>query len=466
MLAEIKNDQVFNQKFNKDLFTLVIPIALQNLISAAVISADVIILGMINQSAMAAVSLAGQVTFVLTLFYYGLSTGVGIQTAQYWGKKDTKAIQYILNIAILFSAAISVLFFLLTLSIPEALMRIFTNDAELIHYGTIFLRTASISYLAMGLSQIYLSTIKSMEKARISATFSSIALILTIALDSLVVLVLFPGQPEKAVLGVAISTVIARFIELGLCFFYSKKNSSITFRLPGPNYLEKNLLKDYIKYTLPVQANYLVWGGALTATATIIGHVNADMVAANSITSAIRNLAIVLCGGISSGGAVIIGKYLGINDQVLAKKAGNRLNIYALLFGVIAGITILVIKPFLHNFVNLSTSANAYLNGMLIISAYYCIGKSINSTNIGGIFPAGGDPQFGFWTDTIVMWGIVLPLSYLSAFVWHFQPILLYAVISLDEVIKIPVSIIRFRQYKWVKNITRELTPEKKEQSV
>jgi putative efflux protein, MATE family len=461
MLADIINDHTFNQKFNKDLFTLVVPIALQNLISAAVISADVIILGMINQSAMAAVSLAGQVTFVLTLFYYGLATGVGIQTAQYWGKKDIKAIQYIVNIAIVFSAIISVLFFLLSLSIPEVLMRIFTNDNELIRYGTIFLRTASISYLATGLSQVYLSAIKSMEKARISATFSSIALILTIALDTLVVLVLFPGQPEKAVLGVAISTVIARFVELGLCFIYSRRNKCIAIHLPGPNYIEKSLFKDYVKYTLPVQANYLVWGGALTATATIIGHVNADMVAANSITSAIRNLAIVLCGGISSGGAVLIGKYLGKNDQVLARKAGNRLNIYALLFGVIAGITILLFKPLLLNFVNLSTSAHSYLNGMLIISAYYCVGKSINSTNIGGIFPAGGDPEFGFWTDTIVMWGIVLPLSYLSAFVWHFQPILIYAIISLDEVIKIPVSIIRFRQYKWVKNITRELVPEK-----
>lgn len=460
MLSEITSDRTFNKQFNKDLFTLVVPIALQNLISAAVISADVIILGMINQSAMAAVSLAGQVTFVLTLFYYGLATGVGIQTAQYWGKKDIKAIQYVLNIAIMFSVIISILFFLLSLTIPEVLMRIFTNDAQLIHYGTIFLRTASFSYLAMGLSQIYLSAIKSMEKARTSATFSSIALILTIVLDTLVVLVLFPGQPEKAVYGVAISTVIARFVELGLCLFYSKDKNQISIRLPGHNYIEKTLFRDYVKYTLPVQANYLVWGGALTATATIIGHVNADMVAANSITSAIRNLAIVLCGGISSGGAVIIGKYLGKNDLIFAKKAGNRLNIYALLFGVIAGITILLIKPLLHNFVNLSTSAHDYLNGMLIISAYYCIGKSINSTNIGGIFPAGGDPQFGFWTDTIVMWGIILPLSYLSAFVWHFQPIMVYVIISLDEVIKIPVSIIRFRQYKWVKNITRELIPE------
>ena len=292
-----------------------------------------------------------------------------------------------------------------------------------------------------------------------SAAISSFTLILTIAFDALTVLVLFPHQPEKAIIGVGISTVFARFVELGLCLLHSKRNNDIRIHLPRPSTIEKTLLKDFIKYTLPVQANYLVWGGALTVTTTIIGHVDSDMVAANSITSAVRNLATVLCSGIAGGGAVLIGKYLGKDDLSSARKAGERLNIYALFFGVVAGITILILKPLILHLVNLNNTAADYLNGMLIISAYYCVGKSINSTNIGGIFPAGGDPQFGFWTDMIVMWGIVLPLSYLGAFVWHIRPVLLYGIISLDEVIKLPVSIIRFRKYKWMKNITRDPEP-------
>lgn len=456
ILKVTKQDGDFDSVFNRELITLVVPIALQNLISAAVISVDVVILGMINQSVMSAVSLAGMVTFVLTLFYFGLATGVGILTAQYWGKKDFKAIQYILNISLIFSVSISLLFFALSLCIPEMLMRVFTNDSELIHYGTIFLRTSSFSYLAMGLSQMYLSTIKSMENARLSATISSIALALTIILDALVVFALFPDMPEKAVAGVAISTATARFIEFGLCYAHSVKSGNIRFKLPGRNFLEPYLFKDYLKYTIPVQANYIVWGGALTATATIIGHVSADMVAANSIASAVKNLAIVLCGGIAGGGAVLIGKYLGNNDTEMAKRAGNRINLYALIFGVLAGVTVLLMKPLVFRMVDLNTSAHSYLDGMLYVCAYYCIGKSMNSTIIGGIFPAGGDPKFGFWMDTIVMWGIILPLSYVSAFLWQIHPILLYVVISLDEVIKLPAAIIRYRQYKWLKNITRE----------
>jgi len=451
-------DNDFNRTFNRALITLVLPIAFQNLISAAVISADVVMLGKISQSAMSAVSLAGQVTFVLTLFYMGLATGAGILTAQYWGRKDVKTIERVLSIASLFSFSISIFFFGLSLCFPEMLMRLFTNDIELIRYGTIFLRAVSFSYIAMGLSQMYLTVMKSMENARLSAWVSSMCLILNIAFNVLCVFVLFPGSPEKAITGVAVATVCARFIELGCCIVHSIRSGGVRFRLPVRDDIERYLCKDFLKYTMPVQANYIVWGGALTVTTVIIGHVSADMVASNSVATVVKNLAIVLCGGIASGGAVLVGKYLGNSDKKMAIKAGKRLNLYALIFGLLAGGTILLIKPVIFHIVDLNGTAQSYLSGMLYICAYYCIGKSINSTIIGGIFPAGGDAKFGLWCDSVIMWGIILPLGYLGAFVWHVHPIVLYAVISLDEMIKIPVAAIRYRQYRWLNNITRDFT--------
>lgn len=338
------------------------------------------------------------------------------------------------------------------------LMRIFTNDSGLILYGTKFLRAISFSYLVMGFSQMYLNIVKSMENARLSAWISSSCLVLNIALDALCILVLFPGRPDMAVTGVAIATVSARFIELGCCVVHSFTRGKIRFHLLFRDDMERNLMKDYIKYTLPVQGNYIVWGCALTATAAIIGHVSADMVAANSMASVVRNLAIVLCGGIASGGSVLVGKHLGNGNRQIAKKAGDRITLYAFIFGALAGIIILLMKPLIFHMVDLSGTARGYLDGMLYICAYYCIGKSINSTTIGGIFCAGGDPKFGFWCDTIVMWGIILPLSYLSAFVWHLNPIMLYAIICLDEVVKLPAAFIRFRQYRWLNDITRDFS--------
>lgn len=452
-----KRQSELNRTLNSALLSLVLPIAFQNLVSAAAIAVDVIMLGVINQAAMSAVSLAGQVTFVLSLFFMGISTGAGILTAQYWGRNDVKTIQRVWSITSIFSLSISIIFCGFSFCFPKILMQLFTNDMELINYGTIFLRTVSFSYIAMGLSQVYFSVIKSMENARFSAWISSICLILNIGLNALCVYVFFPNKPEMAIAGVAIATVCARFLEIGCCVIHSIRIGHIQFHLPVRDNMNRQLRKDFLKYTIPIQANYFVWGGALTVITAIIGHVSADMVAANSIATVVRNLAIVFCAGISSGGAVLIGKYLGTNDKEMAIKASKRITLYAWLLGIVAGGTILLIRPVVFLVVDLNDLAQSYLDGMLYVCAYYCIGKSINSTIIGGFFPAGGDAKFGLWCDTVVMWMIVLPLGYLSAFVWHLHPIVLYAVINLDEIIKLPMAVYRYRQYKWLRNITRDV---------
>ncbi len=454
MQTRIKS--VFCDDFHRALIALVIPIAVQNLISAAVVSADVLMLGLVSQTAMSAVSLAGQVSFVLTLFYMGLATGAGVLTAQYWGKKDVRTIQKVFNIAMMFSFCISLVFFVLSLSFPAMLMRLFTNDAALIGYGARYLRWVSLSFLVMGLSQMYLSVAKSTENARLSAWITSTCLVLNIMLNALCIFVLFPDNPERAIIGVALSTVTARFVELVWCMAHSARSGHVRFRLPGKGYLERSLLGDYLKYTSPVQANYIVWGGALAAVSAIIGHVSADMVAANSIAGVVKNLATVLCAGIAGGGSVLVGKYLGNNDKAMARKAGDRMILYSLISGALAGLTILLLKPLVFQLVNLSDAAQVYLNGMLYVCAFYCIGKSMNSTVIGGIFCAGGDAKFGFICDTVVMWGIILPLGYLCAFVWQLPPVLLYAVLSMDEFVKLPAAVVRYRKYRWLTNITRD----------
>jgi putative MATE family efflux protein len=447
----------FNHNFHRALIALVIPIALQNLISAAVQSADIVMLGKINQSAMSSVSLAGQITFVLTLFYFGLSTGAGILAAQYWGKKDMAAIRRVLSIACIFSVSVSFVFFIASISFPALLMQIFTNDTDIIIHGAKYQRMVSFTYLAMCLSQMYLAIAKSTEKVRFCAIVSSTSLLLNIILNAVSIFILFPNDPEKAIIGVALATVIARIIELLCCILHSIKSSNIRFCLPVRDNTQKVLLSDYIRYTSPVLANYVVYGGALAASVVIIGHVSSNMVAANAIAGVVRNLAIVVCAGIGSGGSVLVGKYLGSSDIISAKKAGKRIYLYALVFGVLAGIATLLAKPLVFSLVDINAIAKDYLDTMLNVCAVYCIGKSVNSTIIGGIFCAGGDAKFGFWCDVIVMWGIIIPLGFLCAFIRNASPGLLYLALCSDEFIKAPVALIRFLKYRWLKNITRDL---------
>ncbi|MGN0479155.1 MAG: MATE family efflux transporter [Hominenteromicrobium sp.] len=442
--------------FSRALAAVVLPIALQNLISSAVSAADALMLGSVDQNAMSAVSLAGQITFVLTLFYMGLATGAGVLTAQYWGKGDTRTIERVLQIALLPSVLISALFCVFSLAVPELLMRIFTKDEALVALGASYQRILAVSYLAMGISQIYLSVVKSMENARLSACITSSSLLVNIALNAVSVFVLFPGQPEKALCGIAAATVIARLAELLWCLLHMALRSRVRLRVPRFDAAQRQLSRDFLRYTAPVLGNYVLWGSALAATSAIMGHVSSDLVAANSIASTIKSLAVVLCVGIGSGGSVLIGKYLGKGELGQARYAGDRLCLYAIVFGVLAGLSVLLVGPLLFRIVRLNDTAAQYLHDMLFVCAYYCIGKSFNSSVIGGIFCAGGDAKFGFLCDTIVMWGIILPLGLLSAFVWHLHPVALYVVLTFDEIIKLPVAFIRYKQYKWLNNLTRD----------
>ena len=114
--------------FYRSLLRLVVPIAMQNLISTAVNSADVVMVGYVGQDALSAVSLANQVQFILSLIYSGVASGATMMAAQYWGKQDTDAIEKIMGIAMRFSVGASALFALLACGFPQLLMRIFTND--------------------------------------------------------------------------------------------------------------------------------------------------------------------------------------------------------------------------------------------------------------------------------------------------------------------------------------------------
>jgi putative efflux protein, MATE family len=449
-------DWVDDRAFKRTLFKLALPIVLQSIINAAVNSADVLMLAYVNQSALSATSLAGQISFVLTLFYMGISTGVMILGAQYWGIRDIEAIEKIQGYALRKAGVISLLFFFGTWCFPAALMRLFTPDQELISLGADYLKVVGFSYLFMGTSQIFLATLKSVEQTKVSAIISSVCLVINVIFNALAIFVFFPNEPHMAIMGVAGATVIARGTELLLCLLLNINGKVVKLRIRHLIHTEAWLRKSYRQCAVPVQLNFLIWGGALTATSALMGHISAEMVAASSIAVSIRNLATVACSGLSNGGSILLGKHLGAQRIALAKRDGDKLRKWSLLLGVMAGLVVLLVRPICLNMNSVSGETHQLLDGMLFICAYYCIGKSYNSTLVGGIFAAGGDTKFGLYCDTAVMWGIVIPLGCLVAFYFEAPPLIIFFVLCLDEFIKMPIVAWRYRKYLWLNNLTKK----------
>ena len=160
-----------NSRFYSQIFRLVVPIIIQNLLSAAVNSADVVMLNYVGQSSISAVSLASNYASVLFMVFYGLGTGATILSAQYWGRKDLQAIQVIEGIALRFSLLIALAFSGCALLIPDKMMRIFTTDAELIQIGAGYLRVMSVTYLCWAIVEVYLSILRSIGQVTITREY-------------------------------------------------------------------------------------------------------------------------------------------------------------------------------------------------------------------------------------------------------------------------------------------------------
>ena len=205
-----------NRNFYRSLASLVIPITIQNFITNAVNSADVFMLGYVGQTELSAVSLANQFQFLLSGFFFGISSGVVMLASQYWGKKDTNSIQAVMGIATKIALAITLILAIGAVTVPESMMGIYTNDRTLITIGASYLRIVGISYVCMSFSQVYHCTLRSMERAQLSTVISSVALLLNVVLNAVFIFGI-GGAPKLGVIGVAVGTTAARVAELVLC---------------------------------------------------------------------------------------------------------------------------------------------------------------------------------------------------------------------------------------------------------
>lgn len=441
------------KEFRKKLLALVLPIAFQQFMLAVVSASDAVMLGMLNQDAMSAVSLAGQIQFIFNLFIAAMTIGTSMFAAQYWGKGDKLSIEKLTAVVYSITIPVALLFSVLTATIPVTLMKIFTNETVLIEYGSKYLRSVSFSYIFCGISQVYLCIMKNSGRAFTSSLISSICVLLNIVLNAFFIFGLI-GLPAMGVIGAALATVIARFIEMLWSLFDSVKKERIKIRIKYFLKSDKNLVKKYWKYTLPVLGNEIVWGFGFTMGTIIIGRLGSDAIAANSIATIVKNLAVCFCLGLGTGGGILIGNELGAGKIEQAKTYGGKLCKISIISGVLTSCVILLISPLVRIIANLTPQANEYLKYMFIVCAYYVIGKSINGTTIGGIFCAGGDSKFGLICDTVTLWIIVVPISLIAAFVLKLPVMAVYVIINLDEIIKIPAVYKHYKKYKWIKNLT------------
>nr|WP_300819548.1 MATE family efflux transporter [uncultured Acetatifactor sp.] len=450
-----KKNRLKDDVFYRQIFKLVLPIVIQNLLSAAVSSADVVMLNYVGQSSISAVSLASQYANVLFMVFYGLGTGATMLCAQYYGKGDMKAIQVVEGIAMRFSLGFAFLFAGAAFFFPEGMMRLFTNDGELIAIGASYLRFMSVSYLCWGIIEVYLAVLRSIGRVTVSTAMNVLAFSLNIVLNAVFIFGLF-GAPKLGAMGVAIATSASRLIELAACFAVSAASRDIKLDFRYLFARNRPLFSDFVRLSLPALGNDISWSVAFSMYSVIMGHMGTDAVAANSFVVVVRNFGTILCFGMASAGGILLGNVIGEGKLEEARADAGKLMKLTVLTGAIGGLIVLAATPFVLKYATLTENAMHYLKYMLLINTYYVMGAAVNTTLIAGVFRAGGDSRFGFICDTIDMWCYAVPLGFLAAFALKLPVLWVYFLLCTDEFVKWPWVIRHYRSGKWLNNITRD----------
>lgn len=441
--------------FYRTVIGLVVPMALQNLINVGVTAADVVMLGTVGETALSGASLAGQVQYIMTLFLFGLTSGATVLTAQYWGKGDRETIEKILGMTVKAAILVTALFTMAALAVPSLLMRIFTSDPAVITEGVKYLRIVAFTYIMIGVTQAYLYVMRSVERVVVATVVYLCSLLCNIVMNSIFIFGLF-GFPAMGVSGAALGTLCARILEVILTAGYARLfNKDIKLRPQYILHTDRALFRDYMKYALPVVANEVMWGMGTAANTAILGHLGSAAVAANSVAQVARQLATVVSFGLSSAAAIYLGKTIGEKKLEYARAYAKHFVLLSVAMGLLGGLVILIVSGPASAALTLTDTAKSYLRIMFCVMSYFVIAQAFNTTMVVGIFRSGGDTRFGLIMDMSTMWGCSILFGFIAAFVLKLSVPVVYVILMSDEIIKIPISLRRYRGYRWLKDVTR-----------
>lgn len=449
-----------DKSFYKTLISLAIPISLQNLITFAVGFVDNIMIGSLGGDAISGVYMGNQPQTVLQMFVGGMEGAILVLATQYWGKRDTQSIRKVVSIGIKGSIMVGIIMSVAAIAFPEQIIRIFTPDNEgVVMEGAAYLRIVGVSYLFFCVSQVFIAAMRSVEVARIGLYVSVLALGLNAGLNYVFIFGKL-GFPAMGVQGAAIATLISRIVEaVAIVYYVFKVDKRLQLKLKDLLQTDKILLKDFVKYGIPIIAGNLVWSVNMLGNSAILGRFSREIITATSVTSMLHNLIYVWMNGLSSSVGVITGKTVGAGQYEKMKEYAKTVQVMFVFVGLISGlVTFLLKEPFISLY-NVDSVEREYAGQFINVISITIIGTCYQAASLFGLVKSGGDITFVFKMDTVAVI-FVLTVSYLAAFVFHAPAWVVFACLKCDQILKCIVAVVKINRYNWMKNLTRDFDGE------
>ncbi len=445
-----------DRDFYRQILRLTGFIAMQNVIACFVGLADNVMIGAYSQDALSGVALANQVQFLLQMLAGGLGEGMVVIAAQYWGTRRLEPIRRVLAIALVSAMGLSLLFFGIARWLPGPTLSLLTADTGAIAEGAAYMRVIAYSYPFFCTGMIVLAAQRSIENVSVGIAASLAGLFVNIGLNWMLIFGNL-GCPRLGAQGAALATLVARIVEWSVAVGYTVWTDR-KLAMP-PAYFAKldgALFKDYRRYGFPVLMASGSWGIAMLIQTAVLGHLGSDAIAANAIANSIFQVIAVVTYGISSASGVFVGKVVGSGDHSRLREYVRTLQVLYLMIGVFSSAALFLCKDAILAIYAVSPSAEAMANRFILVLCVTVFGTAYQNPVLTGVVRGGGDTKFVFYNDLVFMWGIVLPASFLTAFVFHSDPVVVFACLKADQVLKSFVAIWKVNGYGWVRRVTRD----------
>ncbi|HWR61206.1 MAG TPA: MATE family efflux transporter [Clostridia bacterium] len=453
----MKLDYLFNDRhFFTQMFRLALPITLQNLVLSSLNMVDTIMIGGLGENAIAGVGLANQYYFLLNLLLFGIVSGSSIFTAQYWGSKDIKSIRKILGICIITGGAGALIFTLVGLLFPEEIMGIFSKDRNVILLANDYLKIVLFSYVVMAVSFAYSFSLRSTGDVKTPLAVSVIALGTNTILNYLLIYGHF-GFPMLGVAGAAVATVISRIIELALLLLAVYSRNTVLAASPRELFTQSaDFVKQFFKVTLPVILNESMWGLGMTLYTIAYARMGTDVFASTNISGTVEKIVWVVFMGVGNACAVMIGNKIGSGDKKEVFLYAKRFAILGPAAAIAMSAFVIAISPWVLTPYKVSPAVLDYARKNLIVFCLFMWAKVFNYINVVGILRSGGDTTFCLLLDTGGVWLIGIPMAFVGGLVLQLPIYVVYALVQIEEVVKLIIGIPRLVSKKWINNLTAE----------
>lgn len=447
---------VKDRQFYRALLAIAIPTALQGLVSLSVNMLDNIMVGSLGDAALASVSLANQVTVLLSYFVKGVSGGAASLVPQYWGRKDIRRVKQVFSVAFQICFYLTVLVCAAIYLFPHAVMRIFSSDPGVLEMGAQYIRILCVSYLFSCVSELLIMMLRGVEVVRIGLAVSGISLVSNLFFNYALIFGRL-GFPRLETRGAALATVLSRLIELlAVLFYVFRLDQRLRLRARELWCADRQMAGDYLRYGLPVMFGDVQWGFVGFFKNAMIGHLGVLMAAANSITETVFSLFYVFIVGLSSGACVQIGKLVGEGDRSKVREAAKTIQVLFFGAGLIVCAAMFLSSSWIPRLYGVSEEARALSAQFIAMYAVMSVGTCYHAACFTGINRGAGDGLFVMKVDVICGWLVVLPAVFLSGFVFHAPLPAVYLCTRIDQCFKWLIALFRLRGDRWIHDVTRK----------